>query len=176
MWFLGLGEGYSFLQPHESGWVIPPQRSERSFPFTSVSHDHKEVAAPIPNSHVFYDTNDSVNIFRAPSWQLSRDAIGWGRKINYTMDHRCLKPPPFGVQCTVPAEIAEEICRAVPQCVAVVCPDTLDYIPTVSPSLRRLGVKGHVCLLREGSVRNERNHRMCRPRGCRVLEIAKVYR
>eukprot|EP00759_Apiculatamorpha_spiralis_P031536 PhF_6_TR3341/c0_g1_i1/m.4720 len=100
---------------------------------------------------------------------ISPHSIGWGKMLSYQIDPSCLHPPPFGTQCTVPANESLRACdRVGPKCKAIICPDPSEYVPKVTPELARKGIQGPICLLRETIKQNELRHRMCRPGGCTI--------
>eukprot|EP00760_Papus_ankaliazontas_P025429 PhM_4_TR2708/c0_g2_i1/m.93525 len=136
-------------------YTNPPRQRQQQAHVTVVSHAPRQHPPPL----------DSARRFAIAKGQV--DSIPWGRVLTANVHNECMRPPPFGTQCTVNASRAQDVCAAIAQCKAFVCPDTKEYTPgRVAPSLARLGIKGPVCLLREHIRATEKRHKMCRPHGC----------
>lgn len=78
--------------------------------------------------------------------------------------------PPSGSQCTLPREAAVVACIAMPDCVAITCPDPFES------HIGERGITGPICQLRSKRVADEKGHGMCRPHGCVNIGLSRLRR
>ena len=79
----------------------------------------------------------------------------------------CISPPPFGKQCTMHATEALRACLGLRGCRGLVCPDPTPY----ARGQPRRRITGPVCQARGRLAAGERNHDMCKPRGCAHVAV-----
>jgi len=94
----------------------------------------------------------------------SPDAVSWKRLVGGRSRY-CIKPEPFGKQCTAFVENALRACLGLQGCVSLVCPAPRQV------HLKSLAGRS-ICQARSHSKRDEKNHAMCRGQlGCTHLTL-----
>jgi len=101
-------------------------------------------------------------------WSRSLNTISWSGSVDPKHDGTlgCIHPAPFGRQCTSHRVDALYGCLET-NCKAVLCPDQRQYVYDPAGWLKKKGIQGPICMLRNHlNSDTNKNHGVCEPSGC----------